>query len=87
MLPMVAKEIIELQRTRPFPGLRFYVSDAKSYEIRHPEMMMVTRTMLYLAVSPGKDGVPERSAYCDPVHITRIEPMNGRRRRARREKS
>ena len=77
---MVAKEIIELQRTRPFPGLRFYVSDGKSYEIRHPERMMVTRTMLHLAVSRGKDGVPIRTVYCDPVHITRIEPINGKKR-------
>ena len=84
---MTAKEIITLQRTRPFPGLRIYVSDGEAYEVTHPEMMSVTRTLVFIALSPGKDGVPERSAYCDPVHITRIEPMNGRRRRARREKS
>ena len=74
---MTAKEIITLQRARPFPGLRIHVSDGEAYEVTHPEMMSVTRRLVFMALSPGMDGVPERSAYCDPVHITRIEPTNG----------
>ncbi len=40
-------------------------------------MMSVARTLVFIALSPGEDGVPDASAYCDPVHITRIEPING----------
>ncbi len=79
---MTAKEIIALQRARPFPGLRIHVSDGVAYEVTHPEMMSVTRTLVFIALTPGEDGVPEQSAYCDPVHITRIEPINGQRRRS-----
>lgn len=82
MHAVVAKEIIQLQRTRPFPGLRIHVSDGETYDVKQPKMMSVTRTMVHLAVSPGKDGVPLRSVFCDPVHITRIEPINGKKRTA-----
>ncbi len=74
---MTAKEILELQRRRPFPGLRLHLSDGTSYEVMHPEMMAVTRTLVFIALPPVSEGVPERSVYCDPVHVTRIEPMNG----------
>lgn len=74
---MTAKEILELHRRRPFPGLRLHLSDGTSYEVMHPEIMAVTRTLVFIALPPVSEGVPERSVYCDPVHVTRIEPMNG----------
>ena len=40
-------------------------------------MISVTGTVVFIAQPPETDGVPERSVYCDPVHITRIEPLDG----------
>ena len=74
---MSPNEILALQRTRPFAGLRVHVSDGTSYEVLHPENMTVTRTIVFIAMRPGPDGVPDRGVYCDPVHITRIEPLHG----------
>ena len=75
---MSPAEIIELQRERPFPGFRIYISDGASYVVRHPEMMLVTRSRVYIAIPPSREGAPPSGAvYCDPVHITRIEPLNG----------
>jgi hypothetical protein len=79
---MTAKEILELQRRRPFPGLRVHVSDGTSYDVTHPEMMAVTKTLVFIALPPVSEGVPERSVYCDPIHITRVEPINGYEKRA-----
>ncbi len=79
---MTAMEILELQRRRPFPGLRIHLSDGTSYEVMHPEMMAVTKTLVFIALPPVSEGVPERSVYCDPIHITRIEPVNGHEKRA-----
>ncbi len=77
---MTAKEILELQRMRPFSGLRIHLSDGASYEVIHPEMMLVTPTLVHIALPPLVEGVPEGgSVYCDPVHITRIEPLNARK--------
>ncbi len=75
---MVANELLELQRQRPFQSLRVYISDGEVYEVRHPEMMLVTRTKVMIALPNGGE-VPERIAYCDPVHITRVLPFDERK--------
>ncbi len=59
--------------------MRVYISDGSSYDFRHPEMMMVGRTEVAIGLSSNGEGLHERLAYCDPVHITRIEPNNGKR--------
>ena len=74
---MRASEILVHQRTRPFRAIRIHLSDGASYEVRHPEMMAVTTSVIFIAQPPEKDGVPERSVYCDPLHVTRIEPIDG----------
>jgi len=66
-------------RKQPFRPIRIFVSDGSSYDVRHPESALVTRTEVVIALDPGNDDIPERSAYCDPIHITRIEPLDGRK--------
>lgn len=72
-------------RKRPFQPVRVFISDGTSYDVRHPEMMMVGRTEVIIGLESRRDDVFDRFAYCDPVHITRIEPINGKgvRRRKR----
>ena len=74
---MRPKEILTHLRRRPFAPIRIHISDGASYDVSHPEMMAVTTTVVFIAQPPESDGVPERSVYCDPVHITRIEPLDG----------
>ena len=74
---MRTDEIRAHRRRQPFRPIRVYVSDGASYDVRHPEMMFVTRSEVVIAMDPGDDQIPERSAYLDPVHITRIEPIDG----------
>ena len=71
---MVAKELLDLQRERLFRPLRIFISDGETYEVRHPEMMFVTKTRVVIALPNGED-VPENTVYCDPVQITRVVPM------------
>lgn len=82
---MRADQIRAHLKKQPFRPIRVYVSDGSSYDVRHPEFMLVTRVEVVIALDPGTDEVPERSVYCDPVHITRIEPIdgNGRKKRPR----
>ena len=68
-------------RKQPFRAIRIYISDGSSYDVRHPELRLVTQTEVVIALDPGNDAIPERSAYCDPVHITRIEPLDGSKRK------
>ncbi|MFH1110013.1 MAG: hypothetical protein V1790_12595 [Planctomycetota bacterium] len=68
-------------RLQPFQPIRVYISDGSKYEVRPPELMPVTKTEVVIAIDPGDDGIPERKVFCDPVHITRIEPVNGTKRK------
>jgi hypothetical protein len=61
-----------------YDGVRIHVSDGKSYEVRHPDMVFVTTRVVHIAMPPMDDDVPAgRTAYVDPLHITRVEPLNG----------
>lgn len=64
-------------RREPFLPIRIYMSDGSSYEVRHPEMAMVTRREVVVAIPPTHGDMPERTVFCDPLHITRIEPVDG----------
>ena len=71
---------IEKQRAeRPFVPFRLCLSDGKGYDVRHPEMLIVSRTVLAVAVHKPRSRQPERVVLCDPVHVVRLEPLlNGR---------
>lgn len=74
-------------RRQPFQPIRIYISDGAHYDVRHPEMALVARTEVVIALDSNDDDIPERFAYCDPIHITRIEPLNGKKRgRSKRKK-
>ena len=84
---MRAEEILQHVRRQPFRPFCVFVSEGATYDVRHPELIFVTRRDVIIALDEGDGEVPERSAYLDPVHITRIEPVNGRRKRSRKGKA
>ncbi len=61
-------------------------SGGSSQDVMHPEMILITVRTVVIAQPPETDGVPVRSVYCDPVHITRIELLNGTRPKRRKPK-
>jgi len=71
-------EIQKQVKTQPFVPMRIHLSDGSHYDIRHPEMVIVSHTVVSVAVY-GKDdtSLPENVIFCDPIHITRLEPING----------
>ena len=70
----------------PFIPIRVFVSDGSHYDVLHPDFMLLSRAEVVIGLNVGADQFPERNAYIDPIHITRIEPVrNGQRaRRPRR---
>ena len=73
---------------QPFQPIRVFVSDGSSYDVVHHDFMLVSRTEVIIGLSASADELPDKKAYLDPVHITRIEPINGRgARRIRRRSS
>lgn len=84
---MRPNDIIQHVRKQPFQPVRVFISDGSSYDIRHPEMMMVGRSEVVIGLLSNGDDIYDRFAYCDPVHITRIEPINGKTVRRRTKRS
>lgn len=73
-------------RKQPFEPFRVYLTDGSHYEVRHPEMIAVSRRDVAIPLGPRKGEVADRLAICDPLHIVRVEPINGKAARKRRSR-
>ena len=76
---MRPNDIIAHLKKEPFRPVRVFLSGGPWYDVRHPEMMMVSRSEVVIGLLSNGAPVYDRFAYCDPLHITRIEPINGKR--------
>lgn len=84
---MRTTEIENQLRQRPFVPFRLRMTDGTAFEVRHPEMVLVSRTIIALAIHRPRAREPEGIVLCDPDHIIRIEPLSdGRTRPARSSK-
>jgi len=66
----------ELHR-QPFVPLRIFLTDGKTYEIRHPEMAMVTSREIYVGreeTSPGS-GIAKGCDLVSLFHVVRVEQL------------
>lgn len=68
-----------------FTPIRVFISDGAFYDVHHPDFMLLSRAEVVIGLNAGTDQFPERNAYVDPVHITRIEPVNGMRLKPKRK--
>ena len=79
-------ELVEALRPGTFRPFRLYLSDGGTFEIRHPEMLMVTRHSAIIGIverqKNGDSGREypdiERTTRVDLLHVTRIEELQGR---------
>src|SRR5437764_515015 len=75
---MTLERLLQLLRRRPFVPFRLHLSGGTSYDIRHPEMMLVARTAVVVAIhEPGQSeqDVPARDVLISPLHITSAEDL------------
>ena len=72
---MDPETIAEQLRSVPFKPFRIFLSDGSSYDVRHPELMLVGRRRITIALDPNRKGVARDFVSCAPMHVTRIEPM------------
>lgn len=76
---MRVDDIRALVRKQPFRPMRVFVSGGFHYDVLHHDFMLVGRTEVVIGLASGPDDFPDQKAYVDPLHITRIEPLNGKR--------
>jgi hypothetical protein len=73
---MTLQTFRHLLTQQPFRPFRVVMSSGKSYEVRHPEMVMLTRNDLLVGVDSDDDGFPAEFKICSLLHITAVEPLD-----------
>jgi hypothetical protein len=64
-------------RRQPFVPLRLYLTDGKTYDLRHPEMAMITSREIYVGreeTSPGS-GVAKECDLVSLLHVVQVEQI------------
>lgn len=73
---MSPEELLQLLRRRPFIPLRLHMTDGHTYDIRHPDNVLVLRTRVDIGVTPDPGtGVLARVESCSLLHVVRIEEL------------
>jgi hypothetical protein len=74
---MRPEELMELIRVRPFSPLRIYLTDGQTYDIRHPDQVLVLRGRVDIGVGADpRTGVLERVDHVSLLHVVRVEPID-----------
>jgi hypothetical protein len=74
---MTGDELIEFLAERPFQPLRLHLDNGNVYEIRHPEMAIVTENLVTIGI-PRKDKpkMALKVTHCSIPHIVEVEPFD-----------
>ncbi len=72
---MTVQTFKEMLSRRPFKPVRLVLSSGQSYEIRHPEMALLTRTDILVGIDETDEGVPAEFKIVLLLHVTAIEPI------------
>jgi hypothetical protein len=73
---MRPEELMLLLRRRPFIPLRLHMTDGQTYDIRHPDNVMVLRSRVDIGVVPDPAiGIVEHVDYCSLLPIVRVEEL------------
>ena len=73
---MTLQTFRELMTNRPFKPFRIVMSSGQAYEVRHPEMALLTKTNILVGINETRDGVPAEFKICSLLHVTAVEPLN-----------
>lgn len=84
---MRIEEFHKLLRRRPFEPFGIHLSDGAMYPVRHPDQIILTPRAAYVGLDTSDDGLTAQDvAICDLIHITRLTPLDGTKRKRGRAK-
>ena len=72
---MIVQTVRDLLAQRPFRPFRLVMSSGQTYEVRHPEMAMLTRADILVGIDEADDGVLAEFKICSLLHVTAVEPL------------
>ncbi len=75
---MRAEELRNLLSRRPFVPIRIYFTDGTTYDVKHPEMALLTRSTVEIGLEEQEGSrIADRVVYCSLGHIVRVENLDG----------
>lgn len=80
---MRAEELREILDRRPFEPFRMHISSGQHVGVKHPEMAIVSRSLVAVGIV-GLGRVAEYIAQYNLIHVVKIEPLDGRKRKSKR---
>ena len=72
---MTADVLREAIRINPFQPFRLIQSDGKTFDIRHPDGIMLGMTYAVIGIYGQEQAYPERYTTLDLKHVIRMEPI------------
>jgi len=73
---MSPKALLERVRQRPFKPFRLIVTEGASYEVRHPELLVVGHREVFIGLPALQtDELFDTSVLVDLLHVVRLEPL------------
>jgi hypothetical protein len=73
---MTTRQIATQLDDRANRMLRFHLTDGMAYDVSRGSAAMILDGQLVIGVDLDADGLPSRSIYVDPHHVTRIEVLD-----------
>ena len=74
---MRPEDIHRVLRQRPFQPFRIHLSNGTAYDIRHPELVVVGRSTLFIGIPAPDLPIPAYDDYAlvALLHINHLEPL------------
>jgi hypothetical protein len=67
-------DLLELVRRQPFAPFRIHITGGKTYDVQHPDQIIVLRSRAVLPVG-GEDGLADQLEHVALVHVVRLEEL------------
>ena len=84
---MRIEEFRSLLKKQPFAPFAVHMSDGSMYPLTHPDQVILTPRAAFVGLDVDAEGLTvQEVVICDLLHVTRLTPVNGRRRKAGRTK-
>jgi hypothetical protein len=73
---MRPEELRELLNTQPFVPLRIHITDGKTFDINHPDFVLVLRSRVDIGMPQDPEsGILDRVEHYSLLHIVRVEEL------------
>ena len=75
---MRPEDLREFTRKQPFEPYRIHATGVQTYDIHHPDQVIVLRSRVVIGVG-GENGVSDHVEHVALIHIVRVEELQSER--------